>query len=160
MREQHIVNILESKPFANLSESDRSTIRAHTPSCDECARAYKVALVSASMLQERMGETVEPSPFFQTRVLAAFREQQREEPAFTRLWRSAGALVSSMTAAVVLLAVLSFVGPGTEQLSSDVSGFTGYTAEEVILDESESALDQVSDAQVLSTLYEAYEDER
>jgi hypothetical protein len=153
MREQHIINILESKPFAGLSESDHSTIRAHTADCVECARAYKVALVSASLLQERIGETVEPPPFFHTRVLAAIREQQNEVPAFARLWRAAGALVSSMTAAVALLAVLSFLGPGTEQLTTEASVFTGYSAEEVILDDSDAATDQTSDAQVLSTLY-------
>jgi hypothetical protein len=158
MSEQHIINILESKPFASLSENDHSTIRAHTADCVECARAYKVALVSASLLQERIGETVEPSPFFHTRVLAAIREQQNEVPAFARLWRAAGALVSSMTATVALLAVLSFLGSGTEQLTTDASVFTGYSAEEVILDDSDAATDQTSDAQVLSTLYEAEED--
>lgn len=152
MREQHIINILESKPFASLSDSDHSTIRAHTADCVECARAYKVALVSASLLEERIGETVEPPPFFHTRVLAAIREQQNEVPAFARLWRAAGALVSSMTATVALLAVLSFLGPGTEQLTTDAS-FTGYSAEEVILDDSDAATDHISDAQVLSTLY-------
>jgi hypothetical protein len=153
MREEHIINILESKPFTSLSENDHSTIRAHTAGCGECARAYKVALVSASLLQERIGETVEPPPFFHTRVLAAIREQQNEVPAFARLWRAAGALVSSMTATVALLAVLSFLGPGTEQLTTEASVFTGYSAEEVILDDSEAATEQTSDAQVLSTLY-------
>ena len=153
MREQHIINILESKPFASLSENDHSTIRAHTADCVDCAHAYKVALVSASLLQERIGEIVEPPPFFHTRVLAAIRERQNEVPAFARLWRAAGALVSSMTAAVALLAVLSFLGPGMEQLTTDASVFTGYSAEEVILDDSDAATDQTSDAQVLSTLY-------
>jgi hypothetical protein len=153
MREQHIINILESKSFASLSENDHSTIRAHTADCAECARAYKVALVSTSLLQERIGETVEPPPFFHTRVLAAIREQQNEVPAFARLWRAAGALVSSMTATVALLAVLSFLGAGTEQLTTDASVFTGYSAEELILDDSEAANDQTSDAHVLSTLY-------
>ena len=160
MSEQHIINILESKSFASLSESDHSTIRAHTRGCDECARAYKVAFVSVSLLQERMRETVEPSPFFQTRVLAAIREQQNEAPAFSRLWRAAGAMVSSMTATVALLAVLSFLVPGTQPLTAEASTLTGYSAEEVILDESVGSPDQASDAQVLSSLYDADEDER
>ena len=80
MSEQHITHILESTRFASLSESDHSRIRAHTASCDDCARAYRVAAVSASLLENRMAETFEPSPFFHTRVLAAVREKQNEGP--------------------------------------------------------------------------------
>ena len=160
MREQHIIEILESKSFASLSESDHSAISLHAANCVACARAYKVARVSASLLQERIGETVEPLPFFHTRVLAAIREQQHEVPVLARLWRTAGALVSSMTATVALLAVLSFLVPGAEQLTADASLFNGYSAEEVILNEGVAATDQPSDAQVLSTLYEAEGDER
>src|SRR5918997_1841887 len=45
--------------------------------------------------------------------LAALRERLAEEetPALRRLWRAAGALVSSMAAAVVLLTALTVAGP-------------------------------------------------
>ena len=131
MRDQHIIGILESTRFASLSEDDHSAIRTHSANCDECARAYKVALVSASLLEDRMADTVEPSPFFQTRVLAAIREKQNEVPSFARMWRAAGALVSSMAAAVVLFAVLSFAVTD-EQLPSDVSASTRFSAESVL----------------------------
>ena len=154
MSEQHIVSILESTRFANLSESDHSRIRAHSASCDDCARAYRVASVSASLLESRMSETVEPSPFFHTRVLAAVREKQNEAPAFARLWRAAGALVSSMAAAVVLFGVLSFAVLDQQPLPGDASTVTAYSAEALILDD----VDEVqTDGQVLSTLYEADE---
>lgn len=160
MRDEHIIGILESTRFASLSESDHSAIRAHNAKCDECARAYKIATVSASLLDQRMAATFEPSPFFHTRVMAAIREKQSDVPAFARMWRAAGALVSSMAAAVVLFAVLSFSMSGEPTLPSDVSASTRYSAEALILDETEEALEQASDGQVLNTLYEVEDDTR
>jgi hypothetical protein len=160
MRDQHIIGVLESTRFASLSESDHSAIRAHSANCDECARAYKVALVSASLLQDRMAETIEPPPFFHTRVMAAIREKQNGVPAFARMWRAAGALVSSMAAAVVLFAVLSFAVSGEQTLPGEVSASTRYSAESLILDETEETLEQASDAQVLNTLYPVDDDAR
>ncbi|HEY5885970.1 MAG TPA: hypothetical protein VIT88_14880 [Pyrinomonadaceae bacterium] len=154
MSEQHIISILESTRFANLSESEHSRIRAHSASCDDCARAYRVASVSASMLESRMTETVEPSPFFHTRVLAAVREKQNEAPAFARLWRAAGALVSSMAAAVVLFGVLSFAVLDQQSVPGDASAATAYSAEALILNDAE---EEQTDGQVLSTLYAADE---
>jgi hypothetical protein len=154
MSEQHIINILENSRFASLSDNDHSRIRAHSANCDDCARAYKLASVSASLLQSRVAETFEPSPFFHTRVLAAVREQQQNEgPAFARLWRAAGALVSSMAAAVVLFAVLSFA-VFDQTLPIDASVTTAYSAEALILNDLE---EEQTDGQVLSTLYAADE---
>jgi hypothetical protein len=160
MRDQHIIGVLESTRFASLSESDHSAIRAHSANCDECARAYKVALVSASLLQDRMAETIEPSPFFHTRVMATISEKQNDVPAFARMWRAAGALVSSMAAAVVLFAMLSFAVSGEQTLPGEVSASTRYSAESLILDETDEALEQASDAQVLNTLYAVDDDAR
>lgn len=160
MRDQHIISMLESTRFTSLSESDHAAIRAHSTSCDECARAYKVASVSASMLENRMAETVEPSPFFPTRVMAAIREKQNEGPALARMWRAAGALVSSMAAAVVLFAVLSFSVSGEQTLPGDVAASNRYSAEALILDEAEETLEQASDAQILNTLYAVDDDAR
>ena len=100
-----------------------------------------------------MAETVEPSPFFHTRVMAALREKQTEGPAFARMWRAAGALVSSMVAAVVLFAVLSFaVFDQTPPIDSSTT--TAYSAETVILNDLE---EEQTDGQVLSILYAADE---
>lgn len=160
MKDQHIISVLENTRFASLSESDHSAIRAHIVDCDDCARAYKVASLSASLLENRMAETVEPSPFFHTRVMAAIREKHNDVPAFARMWRAAGALVSSMAAAVVLFAVLSFAVSGEQTLPGEVSASTRYSAEALILDETEEGLEQASDAQVLNTLYAVDDDAR
>jgi hypothetical protein len=154
MRDEHIIDILESTRFASLSENDHSAIRAHSAKCNECARAYKVALLSSSLLESRIEEAIEPSPFFHTRVMAGIREKQNEVPAFARMWRAAGALVSSMAAAVVLFAVLSFAVMD-EQLPSDGSVSARFSAESVLLNDMED--ENETDAQVLNALYAADE---
>ncbi len=159
MKDNHIINLLESVSFSSLSESDHREMRAHTAACPACEHAYNAAAVSSLLLKEGTGEVFEPSPFFQTRVLAAIREQQSEPRGIARLWRAAGALASSLAATVALLAVVSVWVPST-QTTAEAYLSTRYSAEEIILDGSEVAQDQVSDAEVFSTLYAGDEDER
>jgi hypothetical protein len=162
MRDKHIIGLLEDVPLAELSEGELAVIREHTGECEECRRAFDAAAVSAELLRVRVADVVEPSPFFQTRVMAALREQRTESelPVFARLWKTAGALVTSMAAAVVLLAALTFLTPDTQKNpgSPDVaSTFNSYSAEEVILPQDQTSDDQMSIDQVFATLYDTDE---
>ena len=160
MKDKHIINLLESGPLAELSESDLSEVRAHADECAGCRQAFDAAQIAALLLKERAAETFEPSPFFHTRVMASLRERQaaNEQWAWSRMWRSAGALASSMVATVAALAVLTFVIPGqVTTVTPETTALNAYSAEEVILNHGESD-DQVSDSQVLTTLYGAEED--
>jgi len=158
MKENHIIDLLENRSFASLNETERAGIQAHAAQCSSCGRAYEATKIASALLRERALESVEPSPFFHTRVIAALRERQNEVPAFKRLWQAAGALVSSMTATVALLAVLSFVVPGTQtSATAQASESNGYSAEEVILNQNDLQDEHESDAQVLTTLYPAEE---
>jgi hypothetical protein len=156
MKDNHIIQMLEERPLTSLNANERALLQAHAANCSSCARAYEATQVASSLLRARASETVEPSPFFHTRVLAALRERQNEVPAFKRLWQTAGALVSTMTATVALLAILSFAIPGTQTSpTAQASASNGYTAEEVILNQNDLQDEQASDAQVLTTLYPA-----
>jgi anti-sigma-K factor RskA len=163
MKNKHITALLENTPFGGLSDSDLQTIKAHAAECNACASAFTAARLASVMLQERSAETLEPSPFFQTRVLAHLRERQataNETWSWVRVWRAAGALASSMVAAVLALAVLTFVIPEpltTAELVEATSARNSYSAEEVILDPGDT-LDEASDGFVLTTLYDAAED--
>ena len=160
MKHEDIIKILEEQPLAGLPEAEMTAIRAHANECQDCLHAYQAAYVAASLLRERAAESFEPSPFFQTRVLATVRERQGAAEAWSlsRLWRSAGALVSSMAATVAILAGLSFIVPSVDPASETVS--VNSSAEEMIFSPGEVADDQVSDAQVLNTLYDAEEEVR
>src|SRR5215213_6077749 len=102
MRDNHLIKMLEERAIDSLSEGEVLAIEAHTLDCSACLRAYEAARISADLLRARASETVEPSPFFKTRVMAAIKENRLspELPALLRMWRAAGALVSMMAVLV------------------------------------------------------------
>ncbi|HEX8117397.1 MAG TPA: hypothetical protein VF521_08995 [Pyrinomonadaceae bacterium] len=158
MRDEHIKKLLDEAPLSSLGKAELAAVRAHAEVCEDCRRAVAAAQLSTLMLKTRARETFEPSPFFQTRVLAALRERRAAEEGWTlaRLWKSAGLLVSSMAATVAALAVFTFVAPADEANAQDVASANAYTAESVILDEGGD--EQMTYDQVLTSLYGA-EDE-
>ena len=163
MRDEHIISIIESAPLSGSSESELANIRAHTIQCAECRHAFEAAQISALLLRERVAETIEPSPFFQTRVLAALRERQaaNEISALRRLWNTTGALVSSMAVTVAALAIFTVFAPGSQPTPGPqevASAYDTYSAEEVLFDQSDLPADQMSYEQVLTTLYESDDD--
>jgi anti-sigma-K factor RskA len=110
------------------------------------------------LLKEGTPEAFEPSPFFHTRVLATLRERQSlgDQWAWTKVWRAAGALASSMVVTVAALAALTFVIPvnQTGSVSQDMtSSLNPFSAEEVLLDQGEAFNGQVTEDQILNVLY-------
>ena len=150
---KHITEILDNTALANLSENELTEIRAHVADCASCRKAYEAARISAAVLKSRAQAVIEPSPFFQTRVMAALREQQAAEsvPAMLRLWRSAKAVVATMAVTTAALAVVSFVAPAESTPATDQTTSV-YSAYSVIMDQ--PADEQMTYEQVLSTIYE------
>ena len=159
MKDKHITEILDNTSIAMLSESELNEIRVHAMECMSCRDAFEAARLSAVVIKSRVEATIEPSPFFQTRVMAALREQQAVEsvPAMLRLWRSAKAVVSTMAVTTAALAVVSFIQPSktTPVIDQTASAYSAYS---VIMDQ--DADDQMSYEQVLSTIYEDDDDVR
>ena len=157
MRDEHIKKLLDEAPLSSLGRAELAAVRAHAEVCEECRRAVAAAQLSSLMLKARTRETFEPSPFFQTRVLAALRERRASEEerwTLARLWRSAGLLVSSMAATTAALAVFTFVAPSEAAVAQEVAGT--YTAESVIF--GEGADEQMTYDQVLTSLYGSEEE--
>jgi hypothetical protein len=150
--------MLDNVALANLSRSELDHIRAHARECQPCGSAFAAAQLSARIMTERAQVVIEPSPFFQTRVMAALREQQTVEsvPAFLRLWKSARALVSSMALTTAALAALSFIvsAPATNALEQTASA---YSAESVMFDDGD---DQLTYDQVFNAIYTDDEDNK
>lgn len=158
MTNEHIIELLENNSLTEIRGVELEKVQSHVRVCATCERAFEAAQLSSLMLKEQAAAAFEPSPFFQTRVLAALRERQAaSEWSWSRMWRATGALASSMLAGVLAIAVLSFAAPGISTESEVSLAGSGYSAEEVILS-GELADDQVSDAQVLSSLYESDEE--
>jgi peptidoglycan/LPS O-acetylase OafA/YrhL len=109
------------------------------------------------MLEARAAETLEPQPFFKTRVMAAIRESRAEQPAFLRLWRSAGALFAAMLMVVVLLSTLSlFTNPQQDEpFESNIAQSEIYP-ENIVFDDEGAADDEpLSYAQVLDLVFDS-----
>ena len=153
MKDKHIIEVLDNSSILSLSESELSEVQVHVQDCVSCREAYEAARLSAIVLQSRAQATIEPSPFFQTRVMAAWREQQAVEsvPAMWRLWSAAKALVSSLAVTTAALAVLSFMmpAPATQAVDQSVSVLS---AESVIMGQASD--EQMTYEQVLNTIYE------
>ena len=132
-------------------------IRAHVEGCAQCHRAYQAAQISALLVKERADEAVENfgsvNTFFQTRVLAAWREQQAmmSVSAFRRLWSTTGALFASMAATTAALAALTLFVPSSEPASQQTAALVPYSAEAVVLDQDQDS--QLTDDQTLSAIY-------
>jgi anti-sigma factor RsiW len=159
MKDRHIIDILNNTPLATLDQSERAIIEDHSRDCPDCQEALAAAYGSAALLRERATESFTVSPFFARKVLAVLRERQTTKDAWVlgRMWRAAGVLVSSMAVTVAALAVRSFMVPGIE---SKIEGETVsvYAADAEIFDQFDLSDDQVTDGQVLNTLYEAEEE--
>jgi len=155
MNDKHITEVLDSTALATLSPSELEEIRAHARDCEPCSDAFAAAQLSALVIKERAQAAIEPSPFFQTRVMAAVREQQAAEsvPAFSRLWKSARGLVSSMALTTAALAALSFVVAAPATVTSDQTA--ALSAESVILGQD---ADDLTYEQVMNAVYADDED--
>lgn len=158
MKNNHIIEIIDGVSVASLSPSQLDEVKAHVRECAPCQTAFAAAQLSAAVIKERAQVKIEPSPFFQTRVLAAWREQQAmaRVPAFVRLWKSASALISAMVLATAALAVISFVSP-EQPASVFEQTASAYSAESVIFDQAD---EQLTYEQVLNTIYEEEDEAR
>ena len=156
MKENHIVNLLESRSLGSLSVAELEMVKAHTAACSECLLAYQAAQASLLLLQERASVVVEPPPFFQTKVMAAIREQKLAPKrfGFLNVWQTARPLVASMGAFVVMLLALTFFNssePPTEP--SDLASLNDGAPEWVVVD-SDDAGDEMTYSQALTVLYD------
>ena len=160
MKDKHIIEVLDSASIAHLSAGELSEVQAHVRDCVSCRSAYEAAQLAELVLQSRTQVTIEPSPFFQTRVMAALRERNAVEsvPAMLRLWNSAKALVSSMALTTAALAALSFMLPSTPVTSATDQTASAYSAESVILGQNND--DPLSYEQVLSAIYDEEDEAR
>jgi hypothetical protein len=158
MNTDHIITVLDNTPLGSLSEDELRTIRSHSDACADCARAFEAAQLASLLLRERTSEaaanSLNANPFFQTRVLAAWREQQATNVGwnFGRLWNATRALVASMAVTTATLAVLSFVAPASTDATAQTNGgLLPSSPEAVVMDQRQ---DDMTTDQVLSAIYE------
>jgi len=160
MKDTHITHILDEKPLAAFSESEIGSIRAHAADCADCAQAFKAAQLAELLIKERAsaagGDALNANTFFQTRVLAAWREQRESGWSLGRLWKATGALVSSLVVTTAALAALTFIVPAEESTLAPTA-LASTSAESVMFDQ---AGDEMTNEQALNAIYYNEEEAR
>lgn len=164
MRDNHIITTLEEKPFSRFSEGEMAVMEAHIADCQMCLQAYEAARASYALIRARASETIDVSPFFKTRVMAAIRERQLspEMPALQRMWKAAGALVSTMAVMVVILiglTISNYTSNSDTQGAEVAASQNIYSPEYVVIDRSDLDSDPMPYDQVLGTIYDSEDDD-
>ena len=158
MLDTHIIKTLEEKPFDSLSGDVIASVESHIAICDECKSAYDASRIAASLIQARKAETVDVGPYFKTRVMAAIREGRlsHEEPALIRMWRAAGALVTTLTLLLVILAGMTIFSRSPDsQMGLTVSSRENlYSPEYLVLERGDPGSEELANDQVVSTIYD------
>ena len=159
MPDNHIIKMLDEKPFSTLRDGDIASVESHIATCDQCKSAYDAARVAASLIHARTSETVEPGRFFKTRVMAAIRERQltAEEPALVRMWRAAGALISTLALVLVTLTGMTIFSqsPDSQSQTPVVAASQNiYSPEYVVLERGDLDDDELANDQVIGTVYD------
>jgi len=157
MKENHIVDLLESRSLGSLSVAELEMVKAHAAACPQCLLAYQAAQASLLLLQERASVVVEPPPFFQTKVIAAIREQKLapKRLGFLNVWQTARPVIASMGAFVAILLALTFFMNGSEPPTgpADLASVNDSAPEWVIVD-SDDVGDEMTYSQALTVLYD------
>jgi hypothetical protein len=139
MKNEHILEILDEKAFGDFDEAEMSFIKAHAAQCASCFQAFEAARISSVLLRTHTAEAFEPSPFFQTRVMANLREKQVKINPFAaigRLWKASASLVVMMMTMVVALIALTIFAPKFNATSgAPASSFDNYSTDMVIMNE-------------------------
>lgn len=154
MKDRHIIEILDAARFAELGTDELKTVQNHCAECSNCRQAFDAAQISAVLLNVQASrETVQPSAFFQTKVLNALREKQairKPLAAFGRWWQAAYPLVCSMLLIVITLGALTFLAPKSNA-DEAVSTYNLYSTDAVILNQKPSP--NLTTGQTLEVIY-------
>jgi len=153
----HIINLLEERPLTKLSAAELHVVEAHIAECSTCLQAYEAAKASLRLLQERRSVIVEPPSFFQTRVMAAIREQNlaAQPLGLSNLWQAVRPLVASMGAFVGLLLALTFlVDSSQRQTEPSELAFVNDDSPEWAVAVQDYPDDEMSYSQALTVLYD------
>jgi len=140
MKKRHITEFLDEIGFKDLSADQMAEINSHVPNCDECKKAFQSAQLASFILKENSNMQTPVPPFFQAKVLNAWREKQivqKPLAVFWRWWQASATLVLLMFVTVIGLMTATFFGSRSETAANraDDSKVTLYSTETVILNQ-------------------------
>lgn len=160
MKESHILEILDSKRFVELSADESALINSHIGECQGCRKAFEAAQISALLLTARSEtETFEPSPFFQAKVMNALLQREGQKlrkpiAAFRRWWQASYSMVCLMLVTAGAFIGLTLFAPVSNADETQSAGVQSnlYPTDAVILNQ-KSSRDDLTTEQVFQVIY-------
>jgi hypothetical protein len=151
MQEEHIIELLDTRPLSDLKANELSAIDEHTTNCSRCREAFYASQISNLLLRSRVELNFEPAPFFETKVMAAIRDEQVQIGPFSffRIWREANHLIYSMAALALILGLLTLSQPAANNTNMRLSTMDPL----LIVYGTDSNFDELSYSQVMLDLY-------
>jgi hypothetical protein len=152
---EHIIENLDARPFAEFSGEEISRMQTHSAGCADCGIAFQAAQKAMLILKFEAERAPLPSPFFYTRVAAALKEKRsnlRPVLDLWKMWQASGTLVSVMVAMVAVLFFAGTVAPNASGKVGPVAS-TADTAEAVIF-EQDNTLKDITSEQIFQEIYE------
>jgi predicted anti-sigma-YlaC factor YlaD len=156
MKDIHITEILDGKRYAEISAEETASIAEHAAVCASCAAAFDAARISSYLLETRAeAASVEPSPFFQAKVMNAVRARQnlrKPMAAFRRWWQASYSMIALMIMTVAALIALTLFAPSSSADETQaVVPNNLYTTDGVIMNQRTPR--DMSDEQVFQVIY-------
>ena len=154
MKNEHITDILDKEAFDKLSKNNLAAIENHVARCPECSKSYRAAQISATLLKAGVSETFAPSPFFETKLMAAWREKQNKSvAAFWQWWQASSAVVAAMIVTVAALLVITLIAPENRfNQPEQAAVLDNYSSEQIIFDPNDSTA-ELTNGQTLQIIY-------
>lgn len=153
MNDKHIIEILDNTAFEALTADEVTMMREHNADCGECRSAFEAARITSAILKFEAEELVlEPTPFFQTKVMAALREQRTQTRSiwdFWRMWQAAGSMVAAMVLVVMGLMLAVVMAPDGR---NDIMAIADES--DAVVFEQEITLRDMSGEQVFPVIFE------
>lgn len=155
MKNEHITDILNKRSFDSFSENDLAAINTHVVGCESCQVSFKAAQISAVLIKTRAAETIAPSPFFESKLMAAWREKQvKSAAAFWRWWQASNAVVAAMILTVAVLLLITLLTPKNAlDQPEQALILNNYSTEDFIFNKSDSNV-ELTNGQTLQIIYE------
>ena len=158
MQTEHIVELLDERGLQDLGAAELSAAEAHAARCADCDAALRARRLSSAILSARSTASIEPSPYFATRVMARIREQRgkEDELGLASLWKAAWGLVTAMALVVAILTGAS-VATGTREPQEPemTAARTMYSPAWDAIATTAGPGDELSDEQIVGVLYES-----
>jgi hypothetical protein len=156
------VEELIQRGASEVESAELSGIELHAEGCASCQRAYSSWAISQELIKARAVDEVQPPPFFNRRVMALIRERKAAPQAasLADFWRASKMVFGSIIAVILILVSLTIVTSvrtgstePTDSASTELA-VGNNSAEQVVMgDTSTAANDNLSNTQVMDTLF-------